>query len=79
MKYWKLVLFLGLALMIGFGVSLAQTKGNGLPKGQKLMYNLEAIAYDADTCPTGDRQGHSIAVQADWQDNPRGMLGVCRR
>lgn len=74
MKYWKIMLFLGLAIMIGFSVALAQdTKGNGLPKGQKLLYNLEVIAYDAGNCPTGNRQGNSIAVRADWQDDPRGQ------
>lgn len=73
MKCWKLMLLVGLALTVGFSVALAgDTKGNGLPKGQKLLYNLEVIAYDAGTCPTGNRQGHSIAVRADWQDDPSG-------
>src|SRR5262245_19028100 len=54
---------------------LAQTKGNGLPKGQKLLYNLEVIAYDGDHCPSGDQigsNGHRIAVRADVSDDPRG-------
>jgi hypothetical protein len=69
------MLLLGLALTVGFNVALAgDTKGNGLPKGQKLLFNLEVIAYDAANCPTGNRQGHSIAVRADWQDNPEGVL-----
>jgi hypothetical protein len=49
----------------------AQTKGNGLPAGQKLLYNLEVIAYDANNCPSGDFTGsntHRIAVKADIND-----------
>jgi hypothetical protein len=46
----------------------AQTKGNGLPMGQKLLYNLEVIAYDADHCPAGNPSGHRIAVKADIND-----------
>jgi len=46
----------------------AQTKGNGLPMGQKLLFNLEVIAYDADHCPSGDPNGHRIAVKADIND-----------
>jgi len=46
----------------------AQTKGNGLPMGQKLLYNLEVIAYDADHCPSGEPNGHRIAVKADIND-----------
>jgi len=54
---------------------LAQTKGNGLPKGQKLLYNLEVIAYNGNNCPSGDNvgsSGHRIAVRADVSDDPRG-------
>jgi hypothetical protein len=49
----------------------AQTKGNGLPAGQKLLYNLEVIAYSANNCPSGDFTGsntHRIAVKADVSD-----------
>jgi len=49
----------------------AQTKGNGLPAGQKLLYNLEVIAYSANNCPSGDFTGsntHRIAVKADVND-----------
>ncbi len=51
--------------------AMAQLKGNGLPKGQKLIYNLEVIAYDGDNCPQGDMTDtntHRIAVKADVQD-----------
>src|SRR5262245_43874991 len=51
--------------------ALAQTKGNGLPLGQKLLYNLEVIAYDGDHCPAGDFEGsntHRIAVRANFSD-----------
>src|SRR5437660_11495839 len=51
--------------------ALAQTKGNGLPSGQKLLYNLEVIAYDANHCPAGDFTGsntHRIAVKANFSD-----------
>jgi hypothetical protein len=49
----------------------AQTKGNGLPAGQKLLYNLEVIAYNPNNCPSGDFTGsntHRIAVKADVGD-----------
>ncbi len=48
----------------------AQTKGNGLPMGQKLLYNLEVIAYDPSHCPSGSFTGggHRIAVQANVSD-----------
>src|SRR5437667_7696353 len=49
----------------------AQTKGNGLPAGQKLLYNLEVIAYNGNNCPAGDFTGsntHRIAVKADVND-----------
>src|SRR6266571_1115802 len=49
----------------------AQTKGNGLPGGQKLLFNLEIIAYDPNNCPQGDFTGsntHRIAVKADVND-----------
>src|SRR5438552_13432922 len=51
--------------------ALAQTKGNGLPSGQKLLYNLEVIAYAANHCPAGDFTGsntHRIAVKANFSD-----------
>ena len=51
-------------------------KGNGLPKGHKLAFNLEVIAYDAANCPSGDMIGtntHRIAVKADLNDDPRGL------
>ena len=51
--------------------ALAQTKGNGLPSGQKLLYNLEVIAYDGNHCPAGDFTGsntHRIAVKANFSD-----------
>jgi hypothetical protein len=51
--------------------AMAQTKGNGLPLGQKLLYNLEVIAYDGDHCPAGDFEGsntHRIAVRANFSD-----------
>ena len=51
--------------------ALAQTKGNGLPGGQKLLFNLEVIAYDPNNCPQGDFTGsntHRIAVKADVND-----------
>jgi len=63
-----------LALIVSYATTgLAQTKGNGLPKGQKLLYNLEVIAYDGDHCPAGDPGGHRIAVKADVNDNPNGV------
>ena len=37
--------------------ALAQIKGNGLPGGQKLLFNLEVIAYDPYNCPQGDFTG----------------------
>ncbi len=49
----------------------AQLKGNGLPAGQKLLYNLEVIAYDPNHCPSGDFTGsntHRIAVKANIND-----------
>jgi len=46
----------------------AQTKGNGLPMGQKLLYNLEVIAYDPSHCPSGNANGHRIAVKANVND-----------
>ena len=52
-------------------LALAQTKGNGLPGGQKLLFNLEVIAYDPNNCPQGDFTGsntHRIAVKADVND-----------
>jgi hypothetical protein len=65
-----------LALIVSFATAgLAQTKGNGLPKNQKLLYNLEVIAYDGNNCPAGDQigsSGHRIAVKADVSDNPSG-------
>jgi hypothetical protein len=36
--------------------------------GQKLLYNLEVIAYDSNNCPSGDPNGHRIAVKADVND-----------
>lgn len=51
--------------------------GNGLPSGQKLLYNLEVIAYDGANCPAGDMIDtgtHRIAVKADVSDNPNGQL-----
>jgi hypothetical protein len=51
--------------------AFAQTKGNGLPAGQKLLYNLEVIAYDGNNCPAGDFTGsntHRIAVKANFSD-----------
>jgi hypothetical protein len=51
--------------------AFAQTKGNGLPAGQKLLYNLEVIAYDGNNCPAGDFSGsntHRIAVKANFSD-----------
>jgi hypothetical protein len=50
---------------------LAQTKGNGLPANQKLLFNLEIIAYDPNSCPQGDFTGsntHRIAVKANVND-----------
>lgn len=55
---------------------LAQ-KGNGLPSGMKKAYNLEVIAYSGDNCPSGDfteSNTHRIAVKADVNDNPNGVL-----
>src|SRR3989442_13700925 len=52
-------------------LALAQTQGNGLPGGQKLLFNLEVIAYDPNNCPQGDFTGsntHRIAVKADVND-----------
>jgi hypothetical protein len=49
----------------------SQLKGNGLPAGQKLLFNLEVIAYSANNCPQGDFTGsntHRIAVRADVND-----------
>src|SRR6266850_5845216 len=48
--------------------ALAQTKGNGLPGGQKLLFNLEVIAYDPSHCPSGNANGHRIAVKANVND-----------
>lgn len=50
-------------------------KGNGLPKGHKLEFNLEVIAYDGANCPAGEftnSNTHRIAVRADVNDNPNG-------
>jgi hypothetical protein len=63
-----------LTLVVSYATTgLAQTKGNGLPKGQKLLYNLEVIAYDGNHCPAGDPGGHRIAVKADVSDDPKGL------
>ena len=43
------VLVFGLAATAFLPPALAQTKGNGLPGGQKLLFNLEVIAYDPTT------------------------------
>ena len=52
----------------------AQWRGNGLPKNQKLLFNLEIIAYDSDHCPQSDPNGHRIAVKADF--NPAHPNGI---
>lgn len=65
-------LFLSFATVAFLAVPvLAQTKGNGLPADQKLLFNLEIIAYDPNNCPQGDFTGsntHRIAVKADVND-----------
>jgi len=70
------VALLGLAIGTA-NLGLAQdTKGNGLPKNQKLLYNLEVIAYSGSNCPSGDftnSNTHRIAVKADVSDNPSGL------
>src|SRR5262245_44265707 len=72
MKKRVFVALLGLAIGSA-SMSFAQgTKGNGLPKGQKLLYNLEVIAYSGNNCPAGNPSGHRIAVKADVSDDPRG-------
>ncbi|HWR35711.1 MAG TPA: hypothetical protein VN622_07575, partial [Clostridia bacterium] len=71
----KLLLSL-VVLVIGVAPMLAQ-KGNGLPSGMKKAYNLEVIAYSGDNCPSGDfteSNTHRIAVKADVNDNPNGVL-----
>jgi hypothetical protein len=67
MKKFLTMLVLTTVLLMPFAAQ-AQTKGNGLPMGQKLLYNLEVIAYDGDHCPNGDPNGHRIAVKADVND-----------
>jgi hypothetical protein len=67
MKKFLTMLLLTPVLLMPFAAQ-AQTKGNGLPMGQKLLYNLEVIAYDANNCPSGDPNGHRIAVKADVND-----------
>src|SRR5262245_5142813 len=74
MKFRMCVAVLGLSVLCA-NTLLAQTKGNGLPKGQKLLYNLEVIAYNGDNCPSGAQigsNGHRIAVRADVSDDPKG-------
>jgi len=67
MKKFLIMLLLTTVLVMPFAAQ-AQTKGNGLPMGQKLLYNLEVIAYDANHCPSGDPNGHRIAVKANIND-----------
>lgn len=67
MKKFLTMLLLTTVLLMPFAAQ-AQTKGNGLPMGQKLLYNLEVIAYDPNNCPSGDPNGHRIAVKADVND-----------
>ena len=67
MQKFQTVLLLTTVLLMPF-TARAQTKGNGLPMGQKLLFNLEVIAYDANNCPSGDASGHRIAVKADIND-----------
>jgi len=66
------LLFLSFAMVAFLALPvLAQTKGNGLPAGQNLLFNLEIIAYDANNCPQGAFTGsntHRIAVKADVND-----------
>jgi len=74
MNKWLVVL---LALVFLALPAQAQLKGNGLPNDQKLLFNLEVIAYDANHCPSGDFTGsntHRIAVKADF--NPAHPNGV---
>jgi hypothetical protein len=65
-------LFFSFAMVVLLALPvLAQTTGNGLPDGQKLLFNLEIIAYDANNCPQGNFTGsntHRIAVKADVND-----------
>lgn len=47
-------------------------KGNDLPSGQKVQYNLQIIAYDVANCPQHDAYDtgrHQIAVKADVGSN----------
>ncbi len=70
-KLFRISTAVVLACLVISGAGLAQTKGNGLPSGQKLLYNLEVIAYDPNNCPAGDFTGsntHRIAVKADVND-----------
>jgi hypothetical protein len=67
MKKFLTMIVLTTVLLMPFAAQ-AQTKGNGLPMGQKLLYNLEVIAYDPGNCPSGDPNGHRIAVKADVND-----------
>jgi hypothetical protein len=67
MKKFLTMLLLMTVLLMPFAAQ-AQTKGNGLPMGQKLLFNLEVIAYDPNNCPSGDPSGHRIAVKADVND-----------
>jgi hypothetical protein len=68
-------LFLSASAML-FASNLAVAAGNGIPNGQKLLFNLEVIAYDKNNCPQGNLTGggHRIAVRADVSDNPAGTL-----
>jgi hypothetical protein len=55
-------------------LALAGSAWGADPTPGKNLFHLEVIAYSADNCPQGIRNGNSIAVQADVTDNPNGQL-----
>jgi hypothetical protein len=66
-KLVLIVLAIGLLAAPAFAA-----KGNDLPSGQKTLYNLQIIAYDAANCPQHDAYDtgrHQIAVKADVGSN----------
>ena len=74
MKHCKAMLSVLAVSVLCSAAAFAQ-KGNGLPSDQKQLFNLQVIAYGdsaGNNCPTGDRNGNSIAVRADWVDDPSG-------
>ncbi len=66
-KLFLVLLAIGLLAAPAFAA-----KGNDLPSGQKTLYNLQIIAYDASNCPqqdVSDTGRHQIAVKAGVGSN----------